>query len=68
MLFFFRGRSGPIARIAIGVVLAVIGLVIHGGAFFVAFGIVMMVWGATAALMLQRAQRRSYVSSGSSMP
>jgi len=67
MLFFFRGRSGPIARAVVGVVLAGIGFAIHGGTLLVVIGVVLMAWAAIAALMSQRARRRSYVGTGTSM-
>ncbi len=67
MLFFFRGRSGPLARAVVGVLFAGIGFAIHGGTLLIAIGVAFMAWAAIAALMSQRARRRSSIGTGASV-
>jgi hypothetical protein len=58
MLFFFRGRQGPVARAIVGVILLIIGFAIRGGALLVGIGAVLLVWGGIGALRNQRLHRQ----------
>jgi hypothetical protein len=50
VLFFFRGRHATVAKAAIGVVLLVVGLLIHGGDVLAAIGAALIVWSAVSGL------------------
>jgi hypothetical protein len=67
MLFLFRGHNGPLARAVAGVLLFVVGIIVHGGAILAGIGVVLLVWGGTGAVSAQRAGHRSRVSSGGRM-
>jgi threonine/homoserine/homoserine lactone efflux protein len=57
MLFFFRGRYGPIARAVVGVVFVILGIVLHGEIFLAVFGAVMLLWAGYGALRYRRISR-----------
>jgi hypothetical protein len=58
MLFFFRGKYQEPARLVLGAVLLVAGLLIQHGVLLVAVGAVLAVWGVfgTAAMLRRRGQ------------
>jgi hypothetical protein len=57
MLFFFRGRYKEPARLVLGILLVVAGLLIHHGVLLVALGAVLGVWGVFGTAMLRRRGR-----------
>jgi hypothetical protein len=64
MLFFFRGRNGPVARAVVGAVLFIIGIAVHGGALLAGIGVVLLVWGGIGARHGQRVRRQGHVGHG----
>jgi hypothetical protein len=58
MLFFFRGKYQEPARLVLGAVLLVVGLLIQHGVLLVVVGAVLAVWGVfgTAAMLRRRGQ------------
>ena len=67
MLFFFRGRNGPVVRAVIGAILLAVGLVLRHGALLAGIGAVLLIWGGIGALSAWRA-RRQHDSNGDRMP
>lgn len=63
MLFLFGGRNGPLVRVILGVILLVVGIVVHGGALLVAIGAVLIIWGGVTALQNERTRRRRIADS-----
>jgi membrane protein implicated in regulation of membrane protease activity len=59
MLFFFRGRYGPIARAVVGAVFVVLGIVLHGEIVLAAFGAVLLVWAGYGALRYRRSSQQA---------
>jgi hypothetical protein len=64
MLFFFRGRYGPIARAAVGAIFVILGIVIHGEIFLAVFGAILLVWAGFGALKYWRTSREQASSTG----
>lgn len=64
MLFFFRGRYGPIARAVVGAVFLILGVIIHGEIFLAVFGALLLVWAGFGALKYRRTSREQASSNG----
>jgi hypothetical protein len=59
MLFLFGGKYKEPARLILGIVLVVIGLLIQHGIVLVAVGGVLAVWGIFGSLAMLRRRSRS---------
>jgi hypothetical protein len=59
MLFLFRGRYGVAARAGIGVVLLVVGLIIHHGSVLVVIGAALILWSAVEGVRVLRSRGSS---------
>jgi hypothetical protein len=64
MLFLFSGRYREPARLILGIVLVVIGLLIQHGIILVAAGGVLALWGVFGSLAMLRRRRRDRSQGG----
>jgi hypothetical protein len=54
MIFLLGGRKNPAVRAIVGAVILIAGIVIPGGAVFIALGGVLIVWGAALTVKKYR--------------